>query len=114
MRQLCLFQFADEPSATADSAVGRYYELGNGADVPSSWRQDICFPNLNVRASQVQQPGFWLVVAADLDPQHPACRVAWDSESGAVLGGSLASADLAALFVSPVPAGAALPWSGAA
>jgi hypothetical protein len=113
--KLFLFQFADEAAAIADPVAGAYHYPGFPADgVPPYWDGSVTFPNESVRASQVQQSGFWLIVAADLDPQHPACRVAWDSESGAVLGGSLTSADLAALYVEPVPAGAVLPWSGAA
>jgi hypothetical protein len=119
--KLHLLQFDDEATAQNDISVGEYWnppQESGGDFIPGWWDQDVTFANIGVWASQVAQTGWWIILALPntdtVLAQHSACRLAWDNESAVILGGTYTGNDMAALYVSPVPAGSYNPWNGAA
>lgn len=121
MKRIVLL-FASEAQAIADPVLSQYYTPPDLPESdpdyrPGAWRADmICTTNdgLVVGKSGNPLPGFWLLISRpDSDTAccgHALCQVAWDNDTGELLGGACTCADVSQMWLSPVPMGAFKPF----
>lgn len=104
-----LLQFANEAAAIADPTVGAYHYPLDEDGNPPHWNTSVTFPNTGVWLNTVKQAGWWTIIARPATDTtlalHAACKLAWNADNAAVLGGSWTGTEISQAYVSPVPSG---------